>query len=200
MVDKRRCSQSLWSAKPAADDRWVLSLSARCLSLVGLVIGLVRCGGDSRALGVPCGEGHCPKGYVCCGSVGCNINLEACGGGAAMQTWDVTAQTGGAARVARATCQGGACTASAWNIGIPGCTYRLTFDVQFSGTAVGLLNFRKTTDSTCGGVMLAQSFGTGTSDAPYPTATQAMGTFTLTYTSPLGPAGGTGNWTATRVR
>ncbi len=42
--------------------------------------------------------------------------------------------------------------------------------------------------------------GSGTADASYPDATRAEGTCQLSYTSPIGPAGGTGRWTARRTR
>jgi hypothetical protein len=81
------------------------------------------------------------------------------------------------------------------DIVIPGCTYALHFDVQFSGSLVRLLNFRVTFDSTCSGIQQT-SEGTGNANGTYGSATSANGTGSIIYSSPIGPAGGPFFWEA----
>jgi hypothetical protein len=80
-----------------------------------------------------------------------------------------------------------------------GCTHKVDFAVQFSGDQVRLMTFAKTFDSDCSNTSTVGN-GTGVANAAYPNATQATGTVTLNTTSPIGPGGGTGNWSARLVQ
>ena len=75
---------------------------------------------------------------------------------------------------------------------------KVDFAVQFSGDQVRLLTFKTTFDSNCSNTSTVGN-GTGTANASYPQASAASGTVTLNTTSPIGPGGGTGNWSAMRV-
>ena len=105
---------------------------------------------------------------------------------------------------ARATIQNGASTspedACCWRSNFGGCFVDTRFAVQFSGNTVRLLLFRIDSTSTCAGVKIAQAFGTGDANSSFPTATTAEGTSTLIFTTPLGQAGGVGQWAANRIR
>ncbi len=120
------------------------------------------------------------------------------------QVWRFDALDGGGAVVSTAFADclpGGACTASSWTLlsqATFGCTHKVDFDVQFSGDQVRLLTFRTTFDSNCSNTSTVGN-GTGVANADYPQADQASGTVTLNTTSPIGPGGGTGNWSARRV-
>ena len=86
-----------------------------------------------------------------------------------------------------------------WQSNFGGCTVNTQFAVQFSGSSVRLLSFRiARTAGTCSGVSIAQSGGTGTANGSFGSATTATGTSTLIFSTPLGQAGGTANWTASR--
>ena len=117
------------------------------------------------------------------------------------QTWEFTLALDGApATTATASClPGGACTAKSWTIQPAsfGCLYKLDFGVQFSGDVVRLLTFSKTFDSTCD--ITTVGTGTGSANASYPQANQALGTVTLNNQSPIGPSSGTANWAACRI-
>ncbi len=117
-----------------------------------------------------------------------------------IQQWEISLMNDGQAlTTASVTCiSGGACDASAWTIQIPGCTYRLDFSMQFSGTLVRLLLFHETLDSDCSNIQLQQATGTGMTDAAYPIAQTANGEVTLLYKSAIGVAGGTAEWSARR--
>ena len=122
----------------------------------------------------------------------------------ATQTWTFSALSGGVpVTIATAEClPGGACTASSWTLleqASFGCTHRVDFDVQFSGDQVRLLTFTTTFDSNCSSTSTVGT-GNGVANAAYPQATQASGTVTLNTTSPIGPSGGTGEWTAIRTQ
>jgi hypothetical protein len=80
-----------------------------------------------------------------------------------------------------------------------GCTHKVNFSVQFSGDQVRLMTFAKTLDSDCSSTSTIGN-GTGVADAAYPNATEATGSVTLNTTSPIGPGGGTGNWSARRTQ
>ena len=115
------------------------------------------------------------------------------------QVWEFRTEHGDVATV---VCPRETCTARSWTVlsrASFGCTLKLDFDVQFSGTEVRLLAFRKTADSDCSRTTV-EGGGSGTADARYPDATRAEGTCRLSYTSPMGPAGGTGRWTARRLQ
>ena len=120
------------------------------------------------------------------------------------QVWQFDALDGNGAVVTTAFADclpGGACTASSWTLlrqATFGCTHKVDFDVQFSGDQVRLLTFTTTFDSNCSNTSTVGN-GTGVANASYPQATSASGTVTLTTTSPIGPGGGTGGWSATRV-
>ncbi len=62
-----------------------------------------------------------------------------------------------------------------------------------------LMTFAKTFDSDCSNTSTVGN-GTGVANAAYPNATQATGTVTLNTTSPIGPGGGTGDWSARLVQ
>jgi hypothetical protein len=117
---------------------------------------------------------------------------------ATTQTWQFTAANG---NIVTVDClPGGACdySSGAWVSNFGGCVVRLNFDVQFSGSSVRLLLFRQGSGTTCSGVQQTAN-GTGTANASYPSASQASGSSSINYTSPLGPAGGTATWSAARV-
>ena len=118
-----------------------------------------------------------------------------------VQEWDISLLVNGqSVSTARMFClDGGACDASAWSIQIPGCIYNLDFSVQFSGASVQLLLFHETLDSTCSNILLSQAEGSGTANAPYPSAQNANGEMTLLYQSPAGTAGGSAQWSASRL-
>ena len=113
------------------------------------------------------------------------------------QTW-VFYSEGGAVTV---DClPGGACTyaSGAWVADFNGCQVNMNFDVQFSGSAVRLLLFRKGAGTTCGSVTMSVT-GTGTANAAYPRATEAMGTAFASYQTPGGAMTGSGSWSAARI-
>ncbi len=137
------------------------------------------------------------------------FTLPACSDGSGpddseTQTWAFSAldNFGNAVTIATAEClPGGACSASSWTLlaaATFGCTHKVDFAVQFSGDQVRLLTFAKTFDSDCSNTSTVGN-GTGVADAAYPNATAATGTVTLNTTSPIGPGGGTGNWSARRI-
>ncbi len=121
------------------------------------------------------------------------------------QSWVFSAldNSGNVVTAATAEClPGGACSASSWTLlaaATFGCTHKVDFAVQFSGDQVRLMTFTKTFDSDCSSTSTVGN-GTGVANAAYPNATQATGTVTLNTTSPIGPGGGTGNWSARLVQ
>ncbi len=121
------------------------------------------------------------------------------------QTWVFNALDNAGNVVTSATAEclpGGACSASSWTLletASFGCTHKVDFAVQFSGDQVRLMTFAKTFDSDCSNTSTVGN-GTGVANAAYPNATQATGTVTLNTTSPIGPGGGTGNWSARLVQ
>ncbi len=138
------------------------------------------------------------------------FTLPACKDGlgaddSATQTWAFSAldNAGTPVTIATADClPGGACTAKSWTlleIATFGCLHKVDFAVQFSGNQVTLLTFAKTLDSDCSNTSTIGN-GTGVANASYPNATTATGTVTLTTTSPIGPGGGTGNWSAQLIQ
>ena len=111
--------------------------------------------------------------------------------------------SGNVVTAATAEClPGGACSASSWTLletATFGCTHKVDFAVQFSGDQVRLMTFTKTFDSDCSNTSTVGN-GTGVANAAYPNATEATGTVTLNTTSPIGPGGGTGNWSARLIQ
>ena len=71
--------------------------------------------------------------------------------------------------------------------------------MQFSGSSVRLLLFHETLDSDCSNMQLQRADGTGTANAPFPTASTANGEVTLQYQSAIGTSGGTARWQAKRL-
>lgn len=87
-----------------------------------------------------------------------------------------------------------------WRSNFNGCIVDTRFAVQFSSTSVRLLSFRiNGSTTTCQGVTIAESGGTGTANASFGSATTASGTSTLIFRTPLGQGGGTANWNARRL-
>jgi hypothetical protein len=121
------------------------------------------------------------------------------------QMWRFSALDDNGNEVTAATAEclpGGACSASSWTLlqtATFGCTHKVDFAVQFSGDQVRLMTFAKTFDSDCSNTSTVGN-GTGVADAAYPNATEATGTVTLNTTSPIGPGGGTGNWSARLIQ
>ncbi len=107
------------------------------------------------------------------------------------------------ARTARALIRGGASmegdNAQFWRADFAGCFVDVEFAVQFNASSVTLLNFLIDASSTCGKIGIAQSFGNGAANAAFPDATTASGTYRLVFTTPLGQAGGDGQWRAERA-
>ena len=138
------------------------------------------------------------------------FTLPACSDGSGpndseTQTWVFSAldNSGNVVTAATAEClPGGACSASSWTLletATFGCTHKVDFAVQFSGDQVRLMTFTKTFDSDCSNTSTVGN-GTGAANAAYPNATEATGTVTLNTTSPIGPGGGTGNWSARLIQ
>ncbi len=121
------------------------------------------------------------------------------------QTWAFSAldDAGFPISIATADClPGGACSASSWTLldsATFGCTHKVDFAVQFSGDQVSLMTFATTFDSDCSSTSTIGN-GTGVANSAYPNATQASGTVTLNTTSPIGPGGGTGDWSAVKIQ
>ncbi|MDG2091598.1 MAG: hypothetical protein P8J61_10990 [Gammaproteobacteria bacterium] len=121
-----------------------------------------------------------------------------------IQQWEISLLSDGQV-LTTATMQcltGGACDASAWTIldtANFGCTYKLDFPMQFSGTLVRLLLFHETLDSNCSNILIQQATGTGVADTTFPNARNANGEVTLRYQSPILTAGGTTQWRARRL-
>jgi len=123
----------------------------------------------------------------------------------ANQTWEFSLLdgTGGIVATSTGSClQGGACGPFDWtvlNTQSFGCTLVYRFQVQFSGDQVRVLQGQLGPGTTCSGMSMGQNFGTGQANAAYPAATQASGTVTITWSSPIGPGGGPGSWQARKV-
>lgn len=87
-----------------------------------------------------------------------------------------------------------------WTSDFGGCVVVFEFDVQFSGSSVRFLNYTiNGAQTTCAGIGIAQATGTGTANGSFGAATQASGSSTTIFTTPLGQAGGTANWRAVRL-
>lgn len=119
------------------------------------------------------------------------------------QLWEFNGvrQDGTIATTATATIQNGASVQDAgfWRSDFGGCIVNTSFAVRFSGTSVVLWHFQVDATSTCSGITIGWGSGTGSANGSFPNATSASGTSRLVFSTPLGPSGGDGRWTARRL-
>ncbi|MFC2169646.1 hypothetical protein ACFLRM_03640 [Acidobacteriota bacterium] len=86
-----------------------------------------------------------------------------------------------------------------WRIDYGGCSFYITFDVQFSINVVRLFNARKGEGTDCVGVRILTAFSDGNNNGNFPDATEATGRLTIAIRNPMGDQNLGGTFFARRI-